>query len=88
MAATTATGTSSTLTNAIFAAVDPADKVSAQTPNYYGAPGPWVQIQAELKPTGGIVAHFNMQPYLVVNYCIALQGIFPVAQLRSFVRFR
>ena len=22
-------------------------------------------------------AHTNMQPYLVMNYCIALQGIFP-----------
>ena len=21
--------------------------------------------------------HPNMQPYLVVNYCIALQGVFP-----------
>lgn len=27
--------------------------------------------------TGGGQAVNNMQPYLVVNYCIALQGIFP-----------
>ena len=27
--------------------------------------------------TGGSQAHSNMQPYLVVNFCIALQGIFP-----------
>ena len=27
--------------------------------------------------TGGNQAHPNMQPYLVTNYCIALQGIFP-----------
>jgi microcystin-dependent protein len=27
--------------------------------------------------TGGNQAHSNMQPYLVTNYCIALQGIFP-----------
>jgi len=26
---------------------------------------------------GGNQAHENMQPYLVVNFCIALQGIFP-----------
>jgi microcystin-dependent protein len=26
---------------------------------------------------GGGQAHYNMQPYLVMNYCIALQGIFP-----------
>jgi len=28
-------------------------------------------------PTGGNHPHNNMQPYLVVNFCIALQGIFP-----------
>ncbi|WP_299113811.1 phage tail protein [uncultured Winogradskyella sp.] len=28
-------------------------------------------------PTGGGQAHDNMQPYQVVNYVIALQGIFP-----------
>ena len=26
---------------------------------------------------GGSQAHTNMQPYLTINYCIALQGIFP-----------
>lgn len=27
--------------------------------------------------TGGNQAHENMQPYLALNYCIALQGLFP-----------
>lgn len=27
--------------------------------------------------TGGSQPHNNMQPYLVLNYCIALEGIFP-----------
>jgi microcystin-dependent protein len=27
--------------------------------------------------TGGSQAHNNMQPYLVLNFCIALQGAFP-----------
>jgi microcystin-dependent protein len=27
--------------------------------------------------TGGSQAHNNMMPYLTLNYCIALQGIFP-----------
>jgi microcystin-dependent protein len=26
---------------------------------------------------GGSQAHFNMQPFLTLNFCIALQGIFP-----------
>ena len=30
-----------------------------------------------LTNTGGSQPHQNMQPFLVLNYCIALQGIFP-----------
>jgi microcystin-dependent protein len=30
-----------------------------------------------LGPTGGNRPHNNLQPYLVMNFCIALQGIFP-----------
>ncbi|MCM3570956.1 phage tail protein [Neobacillus mesonae] len=30
-----------------------------------------------IQPAGGNQAHNNLQPYLVLNYCIALQGIFP-----------
>jgi len=30
-----------------------------------------------LASSGGDQAHPNMQPYLVLNYCIALEGIFP-----------
>lgn len=30
-----------------------------------------------LAPTGGGLPHNNMQPYLTLNFCIALQGIFP-----------
>jgi microcystin-dependent protein len=30
-----------------------------------------------LSPAGGSLPHNNMQPYLTLNYCIALQGIFP-----------
>ena len=31
----------------------------------------------DLTPTGGGLPHNNMMPYLTLNYCIALQGIFP-----------
>ena len=30
-----------------------------------------------LAPAGGDLPHNNMQPYLTLNFCIALQGIFP-----------
>ena len=32
---------------------------------------------ASLANVGGSQAHLNMQPYLVLNFSIALQGIFP-----------
>lgn len=30
-----------------------------------------------LTPSGGSLPHNNMQPYLTLNFCIALQGVFP-----------
>lgn len=37
-----------------------------------------VPMAAEaIAPTGGDQPHNNMQPYLTLNFCIALQGIFP-----------
>ena len=32
---------------------------------------------AAITNTGGSQAHLNMQPFLVLSFCIALQGIFP-----------
>jgi microcystin-dependent protein len=34
---------------------------------------------ASITNVGGSQAHLNMQPYLVLSFCIALQGIFPSA---------
>lgn len=33
--------------------------------------------QFSLAVTGGSLPHNNMQPYLTLNFCIALQGVFP-----------
>lgn len=33
--------------------------------------------QNSLMPSGGSLPHNNMQPYLTLNFCIALQGVFP-----------
>jgi microcystin-dependent protein len=39
---------------------------------------PVVQLNVNAAPpAGGGLPHNNMQPYLTLNYCIALQGIFP-----------
>jgi microcystin-dependent protein len=41
-----------------------------------GAPTGQVNINS-LNVSGGGLPHNNMQPYLTLNFCIALQGIFP-----------
>lgn len=44
----------------------------------YNAAGPAVQMGANaLTPSGGSLPHNNMQPYLTLNFCIALQGVYP-----------
>jgi microcystin-dependent protein len=46
--------------------------------NSYTAAANTVQMSDEaLSPTGGDLPHNNMMPYLTVNFCIALQGVFP-----------
>jgi microcystin-dependent protein len=39
--------------------------------------GTQAMAPATLATTGGSQPHENMQPYLVLNFCIALQGVFP-----------
>jgi microcystin-dependent protein len=36
-----------------------------------------VMNPAAIAPTGGSVPHNNMPPYLALNFCISLQGVFP-----------
>jgi microcystin-dependent protein len=45
----------------------------------YVGGSPAVQPMAfqALPPAGGGLPHNNMQPYLTLNFCIALQGVFP-----------
>ena len=48
------------------------------TGNQYGPPTNLTPLTAGTVPNvGGSQAHLNMQPFLVLNFCIALQGIFP-----------
>jgi len=45
--------------------------------DYNAAPDGTLMNPVALGAAGGDVPHSNLQPYLVMNYCIALQGIFP-----------
>jgi microcystin-dependent protein len=56
--------------NALLARAAPA--------NPYGAPNQLAAMNpASITATGGSQAHLNMQPFLALSFCIALQGIFP-----------
>jgi microcystin-dependent protein len=75
-------------THNMMASVDPAD---AQIPSanatlarssggdaYTTSTSGLVQMAPQaLAPAGGSLPHNNMQPYLTLNFCIALQGVFP-----------
>ena len=44
----------------------------------YASAGSTTQLNAgAIAPSGGDQPHNNMQPYLTLNFCISLQGIFP-----------
>jgi microcystin-dependent protein len=46
--------------------------------NVYGPPTNLVAMSpGEISNVGGSQAHLNMQPFLTLSFCIALQGIFP-----------
>jgi microcystin-dependent protein len=51
---------------------------SGGTPYVAAAGAPPVSFAANaLAPAGGDQPHNNMQPYLTLNFCIAMQGVFP-----------
>ena len=57
----------------------PNNAVLAKAPsNTYGPASSLVATNAASSTaTGGSQAHLNMQPFLTLSFCIALQGIFP-----------
>jgi microcystin-dependent protein len=55
-------------------------KILAEVSNAYAAPSNLTSISpATITNVGGSQPHENRQPYLVLNWCIALQGIFPAS---------
>lgn len=73
LAATTQTATKRPPPGRMFAADN------ASVADYYAAPAALVALDPRTVSTasGSGQPHNNMQPYLVANYSIALQGIFP-----------
>ena len=56
----------------------PANRYFGRGQPLYVAPSALQTMASQcVAPAGGDLAHNNMQPYLTLNFCIALQGIFP-----------
>jgi len=72
--------------NLMAASDDPAESnvatgfaLARSEPNIYSVTlTPLAQLAFQaLAPAGGSLPHNNMMPYLTLNFCIALQGVFP-----------
>jgi microcystin-dependent protein len=56
----------------------PAGALLASSNNAYQSPANLTAINpGSISSVGGSQAHTNLQPYLVLNFCISLTGIFP-----------
>ncbi len=54
------------------------DNMFGASNNMYGPPTNFTSLNpATITNVGGSQAHLNMQPFLTLSFCIALQGIFP-----------
>jgi microcystin-dependent protein len=56
----------------------PANNLLGAANNLYAAPTNLTSLDpTAVTSVGGSQAHLNMQPFLTLSFCIALQGIFP-----------
>jgi microcystin-dependent protein len=64
--------------SAAAATNSPNDAVLAASTAVYHAPSTLILLNpGSVTNVGGSQAHLNMQPFLTLSFCIALQGIFP-----------
>ena len=81
---TTNPGTTNTSTHMQFATARGGDPQKPDKANIYnpdtGNPDAQLGSDNAVPSVGGDQPHNNMQPYLTMNYCIALQGIMPPRQ--------
>ena len=65
-------------TNSNGAVANPTNAYLGAVNNMYGAATDLTTMNpGSVTAVGGSQAHLNMQPYLTLNFCIALVGIFP-----------
>lgn len=77
--ATTVSGTTATATGSMLAMGGASSKSQSVGATFY-SPNPDAATAMSpnaLSQSGNGLPHTNMQPYLVLNFCIALRGIFP-----------
>lgn len=61
--------------------LDPVGLALGTGNNIYAPVGNMGQLAPQaLPPAGGSLPHNNLMPYLTLNFCIALQGVFPPRQ--------
>ena len=74
---------SSTLADQATLVTPPANTpnvLAAVTGAQYTSPASLTPLDpGSVTPVGGSQAHLNLQPFLTLTFCIALQGIFPSA---------
>jgi microcystin-dependent protein len=76
--ATTDRGNTTASTGNVLATGGAGTPQKPTTAKHYSANPPNTQLHpSALGVSGGSSPHNNMQPYLTLNFCIAMQGIFP-----------
>lgn len=78
MSVTSANGNGGTANNGQLARSFKGNLQSSNTGKMYSTAAPNTNTRADSTLiTGGSLPHNNMMPYLTLNFCIAMQGVFP-----------